>query len=65
MRIETDEMGDLVLKEVYNDIALETEEGNRLYVCMRDDTFEMYIEPAHTVGIRYRINMQTRNIEKL
>ena len=65
MKLETDHEGDIVLKEVYNDVVLETEEGNRVYVRMRDDTFELYVKPKDVVGVNYRINMQTRGVEKL
>lgn len=39
--MEVDSDGDIVLKEVFNGISLQTEEGNCLGVCMRDDTFEI------------------------
>ena len=65
MKVTTDEIGQLVLKEVYEDLALETEEGNRLYVCMRDNTFEIYIEPRKRVGVHYRVNMEKRRVDKL
>ena len=64
MKISVDEHRDIVLKEVYNDLILETEEGNRLYVCMRDNTFELYVEPVSTVGVRYRIDMEKRSFIK-
>ena len=41
MKVEIDEDGDIVLKEVFSGISLRTEEGNCLGVCMRDDTFEI------------------------
>ena len=44
MKIETDESGTMVLKEVYNSICLETAEGKKLYICMRDWGFEMKID---------------------
>lgn len=66
MKIETDEGHDFILKEVYGGIALETEEGNQLRVCMRDDTFEFsFVPEGETVAMWYRFNMQTRRIEKL
>ena len=43
MKIETNENGVIVLKEVYNSIILETIDGNKLIVCMRDQGFEMKI----------------------
>jgi hypothetical protein len=65
MKIEADELDHFVLKEIYETLPMETEEGNRLYVCMRDNTFELYIEPKGQVGVRYRVNMEKRMIEKL
>jgi len=66
MKVDVDEDGTLVLKEIYCGTALETSEGNRLNTCMRDDTFEFNFTPkGETVGVWYRFNMQTRNIEKL
>lgn len=44
MRIETDEDGTLVFKEIFNSIAIETTEGKRLYVCLRDHGYEMKID---------------------
>jgi len=68
MKIEVTEESDMVLKEVYDDLVLETAEGNRLYICMRDNTFEMYIEPKGVKGVngvQYRVNMETMTVEKL
>lgn len=36
--------GQIVLKEVYNSITLETREGKQLHICMRDFGFEMKID---------------------
>ena len=45
MKIEVNEYGPnmLVLKEVFNGAILETEEGNRVVFCMRDDTIEISV----------------------
>ena len=43
MKVETED-NHIILKEVYNSIILETMEGKRLYVCMRDYGFEMKID---------------------
>lgn len=61
MKIETDGQGNIVLKEVFNSVILETEEGNQLAVCMRDDTFEMKV-----VGTDkwYRVDPKTGDIKK-
>ena len=66
MKIEVNEERDFVLKEVYSGAILETEEGNQLRVCMRDDTFEFcFVPEGEAVGVWQRFNMQTRRIEKL
>ncbi len=43
MKIETQE-NQIILKEVYNSITLETKEGKKLYICMRDLGYEMKID---------------------
>lgn len=43
MKIDVDEQYNLIAKEVVNPLILETEEGNKLSVCMRDDTFELTV----------------------
>ena len=43
MKIETKE-NQIILKEVYNSIILETREGKQLHICMRDMGFEMKID---------------------
>jgi len=48
MKIDTLEDGTIVLREVYNSIVLETEEGNRLAVCMRDAGFEIGVGDSIT-----------------
>lgn len=57
MKIEVDEEGSIVLREIYNSVLLRTEEGNTLAVCMRDDTFEL-----KTHGKLYRVDMDTGRI---
>ncbi len=65
MKIDVDEEGTLILKEVYNSIILETSEGNRFVVCMRDDTFEMKVLTEDWKNdIWYRANIETRKIEE-
>ena len=57
--------GTLVLQEIYNSLILRTSEGNELIVCMRDDTFEMRVDPAgQPPGPWLRANMQTKQIEQ-
>jgi RNase P/RNase MRP subunit p29 len=36
--------GEVILKEVYNSVTIETNEGKQLYVCLRDYGFEMKID---------------------
>ena len=61
MEIEVGPEREIVLKKVYNSIVLETQEGNRFAICMRDDTVEMKV-----VGkdMQFRANMETGEIEK-
>ena len=40
MRIETNEHGDITLKEVYAGLGLESNAGERFSICMRDNGFE-------------------------
>ena len=66
MKVDVDEERNLILKEIYCGVALETSEGNQLRVCMRDDTFEfLFVPKGEIVGSWHRFNMQTRRIEKL
>lgn len=65
MKIEQKMIGSesvLSLQDIFCDTVLETEEGNQLAVCMRDDTVELSV-----VGFDnwYRVDMQTGRIEKL
>ena len=50
------------IQEVYCNTVLETEEGNRLVVCMRDDTVEMKVRGFDKW---FRANMETGEIESL
>lgn len=43
MKVQVKE-NQIVLKEVYNSITLETREGKQLHICMRDMGFEMKID---------------------
>ena len=42
MRIEATDMGEIVLKEVYSGVMLETNDGEFMGICMRDTGFEFY-----------------------
>lgn len=44
MKIETNEHGDILLKEVYSGLALETSAGEFMGICMRDTGFEFNYE---------------------
>ena len=66
MKIELDDQGHIVLKEVYSGIMLETSEGNRLGICMRDDTFEINVLPKGVIEHNWqRVNMKTGNITRM
>lgn len=58
MRIGIDKDGHLVLKEVYSGVLMETQEGNQIGICMRDDTFEINIIPKNGKSQWFRVNMQ-------
>lgn len=40
MRVEVNETGNIILKEVYNGIGLESNNGETFDICMRDTGFE-------------------------
>ena len=63
MKIETKQDKEgfyLSLQEIYCGVVLETREGNQISICMRDDTIEFNVIKFDK---RYRINMQTGEIE--
>ena len=62
MKKEINEEGQQVLKEVFNSIILETSEGNKLAICMRDDTLEMRVVGSDEW---YRADMATGKIAEL
>lgn len=41
MQIEVEEKGNILLKQVYSSIVLESDNGERLAICMRDTGFEI------------------------
>ena len=61
MRIEQVEVEGsmcLVIKELYDGVLFETEEGNRIAICMRDDTFEIaVIDKAGVKNAIHRVDM--------
>jgi hypothetical protein len=40
MKIETTALSEIILKEVFNPIVLQTESGETMVICMRDSGFE-------------------------
>jgi len=62
MKIDIDQHNNLRLKEVFSGILLETEEGNQIGVCMRDDTFEINVLPKDRTGHWHRVDMQRSKI---
>ena len=64
MKLEVDEEGEIVLKEVFSGVMLETGEGNRVGICMRDDSFEFNVLPANGDNQWYRIDMATMKVIK-
>ncbi len=74
MKIEVGENSEVILKEVYSSIVLETAEGNRLVLCMRDDTIEMKVLPklgsedlavAITDEGWWRVDMKGRTVKEM
>lgn len=62
MRIESGSEGELILKEVYDRITLRTREENQIHICMRDDTFEIEVDPSgrqeDRAPARWRVDME-------
>ena len=65
IKIRVDEHGDIQLEEVFSGIAMKTSEGNKIGICMRDDTFEINVMPKgkHTNNW-WRIDMEKGTIHK-
>ena len=61
MKVSVDEERNIVLKEVFNSVILETEEGNQLAICMRDNTFEMKLVGTDNW---HRVDVKTGDIKK-
>lgn len=51
MKLETDEHGQITLKEVYASIRFVTDDGVELFLCMRDGGYEFKY-----AGRWYRVN---------
>ena len=66
MEIDVTQYNDLRLKAVFSGVLLETEEGHRIGVCMRDDTVEINVMPnKKNTKNWWRVNMQTGQIEQM
>lgn len=69
MKIDVNENRDIILKEVYSGVILETKEGNKMIVCMRDDTFEINVltdtKTTKDINNFHRVDMKNGTIEKL
>ena len=50
MKIDVTWDGDIRLMEVFNEIVLETDEGEKMAVCMRDGGFEITVKDTCTKG---------------
>jgi len=65
MKIDVDDKHNIIVKEVYCNFLMETSEGNRIAICMRDDTFEINVLPkGAAVSTWHRVDMQARTIIK-
>jgi len=65
MKIDVDQHNNLRLREVYSGVLLETSEGNRIGICMRDDTLEINVLPkGKDTQNWWHVNMQEGTIEK-
>lgn len=60
MKVETTDKGQIVLKEVYSSIKLVTNDGEVLYVSMRDQGFELRYVGG---GSRKEIRLNEGNLE--
>lgn len=66
MKIEVDESGTIVLKEVFNSVCLESGSGHRMAVCMRDEGFEIRVLPKDGQPLPWAIvNLETGQADSL
>lgn len=63
--LETNEHGEPIIKELYSGLIMETSEGNRIGICMRDDTFEIHVMPKNEPSKWFRINMEELTVEAM
>lgn len=50
MELDITEGGDFRLKKVFNPVVFETDEGERMSVCMRDGGFELSVKDTSVKG---------------
>lgn len=62
MKISISCLGDLIVEEIFSGITIQTEEGNRFGICLRDNTVEMSVSGSNKY---YRANMDTGDIEEM
>lgn len=62
MEIEVGEDRGVVLKKVYLPVGMETAEGHRIAVVMRDDTFEIKVMPRGLGSRMHRVDMTEATI---
>ena len=62
MEIEVNEQKQIVLKKVFDTIILQTEEGDKLAIYMRDNVIEMSVAGSEKW---YRTNLDTGDIEEI
>ena len=66
MKLDVDNYdGGIVISEVFSGAYLETEEGNRVGFCFRDDTVEFHVLPKDGGNRWFRINMQDLTVEAM
>ncbi len=65
MKIEVTEDLGLLLKEIYSGVTFETSDGNRMTLCMRDNTFELSVTPKSGCPTRrFRVDMEKCEIDR-
>lgn len=56
MKIES-KNDQIVLKEVYSGITLETDEGKQMYICARDNGFDIKFENGKTFHVSENVDV--------
>jgi len=65
MKIDVNDERQIVLKEVFSGVLLETEEGNKVGICMRDDTFEISVIKKDGEVIWHRVDPESGDITEM